>query len=474
MFYILSLFCGALLLNNLWVAKVQAGPGCKGGEFASADLKSCFSCPSGYSHDAVKVVKGGSNASNKVCYKTKRGQKRKANYVYNTGSVFKPCKGGTFANVGDTKCYTCPGGFKHNPAKRVQDLGVCYTKNSKQYVNAIYKRPFAAEVKAAVRQGTQAIQSGVTKLGQGIANTGECGARNQRPCLLTERIPSCNRGLVEDFKYRTCLLSEESSAKEFEAFANRFLIDNKKLIDALVSFSMTLSGGSTPQYFSSGDFLKDVKSRRFQQIESRLGVKQLRTRLGKISSPLMPRAVTIGVVADGGVGIGGNLEQGVAINLTGQGPLADMYRTFGVSMGLITGGSGSVAVAFWRDNPTGLKGESRGLSFGGGKVVNPATGISVGGGIGFWFAPLEAFPGAIGFDYRQLNGISVAVGAGASVLPVDLRGTSSLTQLWDAASLRWAADSCGKRNKRPCHLVERVPSCDRSLREDFMAHQCVR
>jgi hypothetical protein len=34
---------------------------------------------------------------------------------------------------------------------------------------------------------------------------GACGARNQRPCLIVERIPSCNRNLAEDFIANKCI-----------------------------------------------------------------------------------------------------------------------------------------------------------------------------------------------------------------------------------------------------------------------------
>ena len=34
---------------------------------------------------------------------------------------------------------------------------------------------------------------------------GACGARNQRPCLIVERIPSCKNGLAEDFIANKCI-----------------------------------------------------------------------------------------------------------------------------------------------------------------------------------------------------------------------------------------------------------------------------
>lgn len=299
-----------------------------------------------------------------------------------------------------------------------------------------------------------------------------CGGRGQRPCLVTERVPSCNRGLVEDFKVNKCLIYNESSGREFEQFAQKFMQDNKASIDALVEFVLSLSNNKTKTYFSSGRFRKDVEQRRFNDVEIQTGVSKLRQRLKEVKNSYAPKSITIGIVADGGVGIGGNIETGIAINLTPLGGVAEMYRTFGVSMGLITGGSGSIAVSFWKDTPQNFVGEARGLSFGAGKVVNPATGISVGGGLGFWFAPLQNFPGAIGFDYRQFIGLSAFVGVGASVLPVDLRGTSALTQIYKDP--KWYGGNCGESGGRPCHAVERVPSCNRGLKEDFIKHQCVR
>ncbi len=38
-----------------------------------------------------------------------------------------------------------------------------------------------------------------------IAEAASCGANNQRPCNIFERIPSCNSGLYEDFKKGLCL-----------------------------------------------------------------------------------------------------------------------------------------------------------------------------------------------------------------------------------------------------------------------------
>jgi hypothetical protein len=41
--------------------------------------------------------------------------------------------------------------------------------------------------------------------GHGVAHAAACGALNQRPCKVFERVPSCNRGLVEDFRHGRCI-----------------------------------------------------------------------------------------------------------------------------------------------------------------------------------------------------------------------------------------------------------------------------
>ncbi len=300
-----------------------------------------------------------------------------------------------------------------------------------------------------------------------------CGNRKQRPCKVHERIPSCNKGLVEDFAVGKCLRPEEASGKKLEkqfmSFANRFVRENQKLAKTLTSFAESLTRGPTARYFQNGGFKRDVEGRRVAQIARRIDLKPLRRQLKQVRGRL-PKTITIGVVTEGGVGIGGSMELGIAFDISSQGGPAVIYRSFGINMGLITGGSASVAVSFIMPRPQQMVGEVKGFSFAAGRSV--FQGASVGGSLGFWFAPLPSMPANVGFDYRQLIGVGVAVSIGATVLPVDLRGSSALTQRFNGR--KWVADGCGGLGKRPCHLVERVPSCRRGLREDFIKHQCVR
>lgn len=98
----------------------------------------CWSCPS-KTHRTLYGV-----TSSKACFKRIGQKKKKAHYKYNTHSIFKSCKRGTFANVGSTKCYTCPKGWRHNGGKKVNKNGVCYKPAYDQYHKATKKSSLSA------------------------------------------------------------------------------------------------------------------------------------------------------------------------------------------------------------------------------------------------------------------------------------------------------------------------------------------
>ena len=55
-----------------------------------------------------------------------------------------------------------------------------------------------------MKGGTVYCEKGLTEFHNKCVKKGACGAKGQRPCLLTERLPSCNKGLAEDFKTQKC------------------------------------------------------------------------------------------------------------------------------------------------------------------------------------------------------------------------------------------------------------------------------
>jgi len=194
----------------------------------------CWSCPSGSSRTAAPVT------SPKACSKRIGKKNAKATYSHNTGSILKACKKGTFANVGSTKCYKCTSGYKHNGRVRINKNGVCYkpayTKHyaASQSTTALFTE--ARKVKPAniAKVGCDRFgKSGFFDPTQGgscwrcpeshnvrtvYPVTGDkacaataCGALNGRPCNLWERVPSCNKGLAEDFVAGRCISSDPVS-----------------------------------------------------------------------------------------------------------------------------------------------------------------------------------------------------------------------------------------------------------------------
>ncbi len=51
-------------------------------------------------------------------------------------------------------------------------------------------------------------------LGAAPALAAKCGAKNQRPCKVWERIPSCNKGLRENFRTNRCVKPKPKKAKK--------------------------------------------------------------------------------------------------------------------------------------------------------------------------------------------------------------------------------------------------------------------
>jgi len=291
-----------------------------------------------------------------------------------------------------------------------------------------------------------------------------CGRLNQRPCLLVERIPSCNKGLVEDFVKNQCQKKGQGGLREFEKFATSFQNANKKLIKDVKSFTADLKDKYA--YISSNSFKTDRKNKRYNQILKKTSIDELVATLKANQSlydKFIPRSLTIGFVQDGGVGLGVSVENGVAINLTKKGPAAFEYRTIGINGGLITGASGTISVTVWNSPPQDLLGENRGMAASGGEVAVA--------GAGLWFGAPKNKPGAIGYDYKHFQGFGFAAGVGGSISPADVRGTTALTQRHFPP---FRADACGKVNIRPCYVFERFPSCDKGLKEDFNKHQCVK
>ncbi len=204
-------------------AKYHKNVGCSGARvfYDPRNGGECWRCPSGYGRTLAAVT------AKNACAKGVLGKTARASYVGKHGCTGKgvfydPRKGG--------QCWSCPKGY---------DRGVSAVTSS----NACYRPVAAAHAKATFRSRAGCPRGGFYDIGRGecwscnagydrsvlpvtgsracvaarhcgkglieiggvCRKRGQCGGRNQRPCLIAERVPSCNKGLREDFRKNRCL-----------------------------------------------------------------------------------------------------------------------------------------------------------------------------------------------------------------------------------------------------------------------------
>ncbi|MBC8339746.1 MAG: hypothetical protein ISR51_08125 [Rhodospirillales bacterium] len=133
----------------------------------------CWTCPKDYNRTAYHV------ASKKACVKSIGSQMASAAYK---GGL--PCPKGSFLDIGKGECWSCPSGYNRTVIAAVNEPKACLAKNQCASGNVAVGNPV----------------SGYT-----CYKKGACGKRGQRPCLIVERVPSCDKGLAEDFIANKCI-----------------------------------------------------------------------------------------------------------------------------------------------------------------------------------------------------------------------------------------------------------------------------
>jgi len=114
--------------------------------------------------------------SNKACEKITKAAMMKAEYKgkfgCDKGSFFDPRKGG--------ECWSCPSDYFRNA------------------------NPVTHKASCTINVGLACDKGNIDIRGK-CQKKGVCGKENQRPCLIVERVPSCNKGLAEDFIANKCI-----------------------------------------------------------------------------------------------------------------------------------------------------------------------------------------------------------------------------------------------------------------------------
>ncbi len=154
--------------------KIKIGKkGCKKGEFwdkKGGGLGACWECPKGYKRGIVAVDKG------KACIKISKLKSAKAT----RDSKYKPCQKGFFDPRAKGQCWKCPG----------------------DYFRSITK---VTAKDACLPNPDRVCDAGNIDVRGKCYKRKECGKEGQRPCLIVERIPSCNKGLMEEIVSNKCM-----------------------------------------------------------------------------------------------------------------------------------------------------------------------------------------------------------------------------------------------------------------------------
>ncbi len=98
-------------------ARLEADPEflCPAGQFISGDFSGCYSCPVGFDHNPLLTVD-----TPGVCTDNRTANRGKA----------IGCEGSEFPNTLLQSCYTCPTNYDHNPLLPVDTPGVCSDKTT--------------------------------------------------------------------------------------------------------------------------------------------------------------------------------------------------------------------------------------------------------------------------------------------------------------------------------------------------------
>jgi hypothetical protein len=194
--------------------------GCKGG---FTDIKgACWKCPPDYKHDDIFKAP----TDPKVCKdeggrdKKKADRRDKATGALPAGALTNTiCPSGQWVSRVDEVnwCWKCDSGYTHDHTKFGNETGVCWRDKPDRYAAAqrmqgnvlcdkdAYPDPidggtcWTCPASAPTRNFTERVDSAKACV------SANCGKDGGRPCLLTERVPSCDAGLVEDIVKNQCV-----------------------------------------------------------------------------------------------------------------------------------------------------------------------------------------------------------------------------------------------------------------------------
>jgi len=151
------------------------GTSCPDGQFWDIVDGNCHSCAAGYDMQVLEHVH-----SDRKCG---RGIPEAFARATNHG---KPCNGNIWDPRNGGECWSCPDGYVRTVAP----------------VTSGYACEYAGLLGAT---GLRGCEQGLNSIRNVCVKTGVCGKDGQRPCEISERLPSCDEGLREDFNANKCV-----------------------------------------------------------------------------------------------------------------------------------------------------------------------------------------------------------------------------------------------------------------------------
>ncbi len=267
-----------------------------------------------------------------------------------------------------------------------------------------------------------------------------CGALNQRPCNVWERIPSCNKGLVENLLAHRCVQGSGSVGSDIKRNAEAVLRDSATILSTMGGYLACFDKRLLEQAISKKDAAYAKKLQNSHCVK----------RMGGIAYSQGYNTLTVGISGGGSFIIGGFLDTGFAFDTKGR-RNPTLYQTKAINVGIQAGGGAGVNIGLYKgSNAVDARGsDTQGFSF--------EAGAGAGGGTGIWY------------DYNgKLDGISVSAIVGASGKAGSYnRVTTSYYNLSGPTYI-----NCGAKDQRACKVWERVPSCNKGLYEQLPQGIC--
>lgn len=200
---------------------------CKKGEFFDPrNGGECWSCPSGYERSFLPVT------DESACIKKPSISYRNATKKRKIERIGQTCSKGQFWDVigGDGAlgaCYSCPSGYRRTPARVTSDkacakpAGEAVAKATRKGQLLCPKGQFfdprnggecwscpnsynrsahvpVTDTQACTVDLTRICDPGTTLVEGRCVSEGQCGKEGQRGCMVWERIPTCDKGLIQN------------------------------------------------------------------------------------------------------------------------------------------------------------------------------------------------------------------------------------------------------------------------------------